>query len=642
MEFHVSRQARGLCVADGPLFSQSLNATPRNPGTPAGARDHVEPDAQAGRFSRDRDWMPGLVLIAKNVCVWLDQLSQQYGRSLTQLDHIPDEELDVLASRGFTGLWLVGLWERSSASREIKRLYGYPQAAASAYSLYDYRIAADLGGDEAFQHLWERAWKRGIRLACDMVPNHTGIDSRWVIEHPERFLSLDHSPFPSYTFDGPDLSGDEHVGIYLEDHYYDLSDAAVVFKRVDRRTGDERYIYHGNDGTGIPWNDTAQLDYTAAETREAMIQAILQVARRFHIIRFDAAMTLTRQHYRRLWFPEAGTGEAIASRAGHGLTRQQFDAALPGEFWREVTDRVTQEAPDTLLLAEAFWLMEGYFVRTLGVHRVYNSAFMKMLRDEENDGYRRLIRDTIGFDPGIVKRYVNFMSNPDERTAVDQFGRSDRYFGICTMLATMPGLPLFGHGQAEGFTEKYGMEYQRAHQDEQPDAALIERHEREIFPLLRRRSLFAEATCFDLYDLVTPEGTVDENVFAYSNRAGDERALVIYHNRDAETRGWIRASATPARDEQRPVRRSLGKALGIENHPAVFTVFCNHATGLEYLRNNRELFDEGFYVELAPYEYHVFVDFWQVRDDESHRLARLAERLGTGGSSGIEKASQEL
>ena len=28
--------------------------------------------------------------------------------------------------------------------------------------------------------------------------------------------------------------------------------------------------------------------------------------------------------------------------------------------------------------------MEGYFVRTLGMHRVYNSAFMNMLKNEEN------------------------------------------------------------------------------------------------------------------------------------------------------------------------------------------------------------------------------------------------------------------
>ena len=88
-----------------------------------------------------------------------------------------------------------------------------------------------------------------------------GIDSPWVVEHPEWFVSLDHSPFPSYRFDGEDISSDPRVGIYLEDHYYDRSDAAVVFKWVDRRSGAVRYIYHGNDGTRMPWNDTAQLNY---------------------------------------------------------------------------------------------------------------------------------------------------------------------------------------------------------------------------------------------------------------------------------------------------------------------------------------------------------------------------------------------
>ena len=109
-----------------------------------------------------------------------------------------------------------------------------------------------------------------------------------------------------------------------------------------------------------------------------------------------------------------------------------------------MVDRVAAEAPGTLLLAEAFWLMEGYFVRTLGMHRVYNSAFMHMLRDEDNAGYRRVMKDTLEFDPEILKRYVNFMTNPDEKTAVEQFGKGDKYFGVATVMATLPGLPMFG------------------------------------------------------------------------------------------------------------------------------------------------------------------------------------------------------
>src|SRR5262249_34812035 len=157
------------------------------------------------------------------------------------------------------------------------------------------------------------------------------------------------------------------------------------------------------------------------------------------------------------------------------------------------------DAPDTLLLAEAFWLMEGYFVRTLGMHRVYNSAFMNMLRDEENGKYRAVMKNTLEFDPEILKRFVNFMNNPDERTAVDQFGKDDKYFGCCILMATLPGTPMFGHGQIEGFGERYGMEYRRAQREEEPDPYLIERHEREVFPLLHRRYLFAEVENFRLY-----------------------------------------------------------------------------------------------------------------------------------------------
>jgi hypothetical protein len=130
------------------------------------------------RFTPDQVWMPRTVLMAKSTLVWLYQLSQKYGRQISRLDEIPNEELDELSRRGFTGLWLIGLWERSNASRTIKQWTGNPEAAASAYSLYDYDIAGELGGWGALCNLRDRCMQRGIRLGSDMVPNHTGIDSR--------------------------------------------------------------------------------------------------------------------------------------------------------------------------------------------------------------------------------------------------------------------------------------------------------------------------------------------------------------------------------------------------------------------------------------------------------------------------------
>jgi glycosidase len=605
---------------------------------------HADVDVEA--FSADEEWMPRTVLIAKTVYVWLDQLSRAYGRAITRLDDIPDEELEILARRGFNALWLIGLWERSRASQRIKQLGGNPDAVASAYSLHDYVIAAELGGEAAYANLRDRARARGIRLASDMVPNHMGIDSRWVIEHPDWFLSRPDSPYPSYGFDGPDLGHDGRVEIKIEDHYYDRSDAAVVFRRLDRFTGDARFIYHGNDGTSFPWNDTAQLDYLKPEVREGLIQTILHVARQFPIIRFDAAMTLAKRHFQRLWYPEPGTGGAVPSRAEHGMTKADFDAAMPVEFWREVVDRVAVEAPGTLLLAEAFWLMEGYFVRTLGMHRVYNSAFMNMLRDEQNANYRSVIKNTLEFDPEVLKRYVNFMNNPDERTAVDQFGTGDKYFGVAVVMSTLPGLPMFGHGQVEGFTEKYGMEYRRAYFDERPEAGLVARHEREIAPLLHRRALFAEARHFRLYDFYTDDGWVNEDVFAYSNRRGDSAALVVYHNRFASTQGWVRLSCAYAEktpDGGRELRQqSLGDALHLSTEPATYVAYRDSLSGLEFIQSADDLARGGMHLRLDAYTCRAFVDWRHVRDDVDRPWGALARRLDGRGVPSLDEAMHEM
>jgi glycosidase len=607
------------------------------------ATDHQAPLNEYEAFSADHAWMPNVVLIAKSTYVWLEQLSKKYQRHIHRLDHIPEEELEIMARRGITGLWLIGLWERSSASQTIKRLRGHGDAVASAYSLKEYCIAEDLGGNYAYEQLRDKAARFGVRLASDMVPNHMGIDSTWVIENPDWFLSRWEPPFPAYTFNGPDLSSDSRVEIKIEDHYYDQTDAAVAFRIRHHRDGATRYMYHGNDGTTFAWNDTAQLDYSKAAVREHVIQTILQVARLFPIIRFDAAMTLAKRHVQRLWFPLPGVGGSIPSRAEDAITQEQFDALMPHEFWREVVDRVAVEVPGTLLLAEAFWMLEGYFVRTLGMHRVYNSAFMNMLRDEENAKYRSYMKKTIEFDPDILKRYVNFMSNPDERTAIDQFGSGDKCFGVATLMCTLPGLPMFGHGQIEGYTERYGMEFKQAKMDEWPNEGLVERHQREIAPLLKNRWQFAESTHFALYDFWTNHGAVDENVFAYANRNGDARSLVVYNNSYNSTEGTLHHSAESMDKGSGTLRtRSLTDALGLTGDHDVVLAYRDHARELDYLMRASQLAHSGFHIALRGYQYAVLLHWRELRSTAEHPWDALCDALNGAGVHNLDAALAQL
>lgn len=606
-----------LTIARAIAREESRQRAPGPGPTPLPEFGKTEDSWEPAAFTPDTDWMPNAVLLAKSIHVWLGQLSRQYDTSITTLDQIPDAELDRLAHWGINALWLIGIWQRSRASRTIKQMRGNPEAEASAYALDNYRVAFDLGGEEALDNLEARCTARGIRLACDVVPNHTGIDSEWVRYHPDWFIQSEHPPYPAYRFSGTDLSDDPAISIRIEDGYWDNSDAAVTFEHHDHHSGRRRYIYHGNDGTHMPWNDTAQLNFLLPEVRQTMSDLIVDVARRFRLIRFDAAMTLARKHFRRLWFPPPGGSAGVPSRSSWCLSNKAFDQAFPVEFWREVVDRINQEVPDTLLIAEAFWLMESYFVRNLGMHRVYNSAFMNLLKREENAKYRRILKDVLAYNPEILKRYVNFMNNPDEATAVEQFGKDDKYFGTAVLLTTLPGLPMFGHGQIEGYREKYGMEFRQAYWDEKPDAGFIAHHEDQICPLLRQRRLFSEVRHFALYDLLTDQG-VNENLYIYSNGTDEERCLVVYNNSPEPATGRISASSPKALPDQegetRP-GRSLAEELGLKTTDAPFCRFRNHRDNLEHLQPIRSLHD-GLEISLDGYQYHLFHDFQPLPDPD--------------------------
>ncbi|MEA2096628.1 MAG: alpha-amylase family glycosyl hydrolase, partial [Candidatus Cloacimonadota bacterium] len=609
---------------------------------PGPAQIHEFNDEEYEKFTEDKDWMPHLILLAKSTYVWLDQLNKKYKIEVTRLDQIPLEELQLQASRGITGIWLIGIWQRSAASKRIKEINGDLDAIASAYSLDNYRIADDLGGEQALEELKRKAANVGIRIGCDMVPNHTGLDSEWIVEHPEWFLQLDHPPFPSYTFNGENLSQKNEIQVRIEDHYFEKTDAAIVFQYI--KDGKNRYIYHGNDGTSTPWNDTAQLNYLLPEVRGAVSDKIIEIAKKFPIIRFDAAMTLAKKHVQRLWFPQPGSGGDIATRSEYGMSKVEFNKLFPNEFWREVVDRVAIEAPDTLLLAEAFWMMEGYFVRTLGMHRVYNSAFMNMLKDEENAKYRKSIFNILEFNPQILKRFVNFMSNPDEDTAIAQFGKDDKYFGVCLIMSTMPGLPMYAHGQIEGFTERYGMEFKKAKWQENEDEKLIKRHNREIFPLLNKRYLFSEVDNFVLFDFITEKGELNENVFAYTNKFEDQHSLVVCNNKFQQTSGWINWANIPIKKDEETVwiKKNLGAAWELHNDSEYFVIFKDEISDLEFIRNSREIHEKGLFQDLGAFKYAVFLNIYEVKDDKEKHYSKLAKYLQGGGVQSIQNSLKRI
>ena len=292
------------------------------------------------------------------------------------------------------------------------------------------------------------------------------------------------------------------------------------------------------------------------------------------------------------------------------------------------------EAPDTLLLAEAFWLMEGYFVRTLGMHRVYNSAFMNMMRDEKNAEYRAGHQEHARVRPEILKRYVNFMNNPDEKTAVDQFGKGDKYFGVCdgagddARAADVRARPDRGLSpSATAWSTAAPTGTRRPTRGWSPDTSA--RSSRCCTSASSSpRSRTSRCTTF-----LHADGSVNEDVFAFSNSRDGNRSLIVYHNRYAETSGWIRSAAVSG--------ASLAAGLGLRGGEGDWLVLRDSRSGLEYLRSQRELAEHGLQLTLHAYETRVYSDIRDVRDADG-RYARLAVWLGGRGVPSIDDAMLEL
>ena len=63
---------------------------------------------------------------------------------------------------------------------------------------------------------------------------------------------------------------------------------------------------------------------------------------------------------------------------------------------------------------------------------------------------------------------------------------------------------------------------------------------------------------------------------------------------------------------------------------------------MEYIRNSRDLCEKGLYVELDAYKCHVFLDWYEVEDNEWHQYAHLTDYLKGRGVPSIEEALREV
>ena len=179
------------------------------------------------------------------------------------------------------------------------------------------------------------------------------------------------------------------------------------------------------------------------------------------------------------------------------------------------------------------------------------------------------------------------------------------------------------------------MEFKQAYMDEWPNEGLVARHQREIAPLLAKRYIFAGSSDFTMYDFWNGYGHVNENVFAYSNRFGDERSLVIYNNKYDSARGTIHISAAFMDKGSGSLRqRSLSDGLGLPTGESI-VIACRDTHGLEYLRRATEIHWRGLSFDLRGFQCIVLLDWRALQPNAEWPWDRLCDSLGGRGVHSI-------
>ena len=351
-----------------------------------------------------------------NTWVRLGELSHQAGRPLT-LAEIPQAELEHWAELGFDGVWLMGVWSRSPAAREVARHHpdlqpGYHRALddfqptdvqASPYAIQDYRVDPALGGDGALAQLRQRLCQVGLRLILDFVPNHLALDHAWVTNHPHWLVQA---------------SGDarqSHPQRYFQ--------------------AGGHWLAHGRDPYFPPWTDTVQVDYRRPGARRAMADTLLSVAERCDGVRCDMAMLVNRGIFTRTW------GGA-------------FDPPW-AEFWPAVITDLRAHFPDFLLMAEVYWDLE-WDLQQMGFDYCYD----KRLYDRLRNGSPWPVRLHLQAHRDYQSRLVRFLENHDEERALEAFG-PDRGRACAVLTLTLPGLRLIHEGQRRGWRRKLPVQLSR-------------------------------------------------------------------------------------------------------------------------------------------------------------------------------------
>ena len=308
-------------------------------------------------------------------------------------------------------LTLFGLWgsgKRVSDSRELalhdqeltaafsKVLPDWKpeDVASSPYSVADYSVDENLGGNTGLAQFRDKLKGHSIKLLLDFVPNHTAVEHPWVTTNPDFYINI-----PEKVLD--------RVG--REDYFITQENRQVACGRVLRAPS---------------WKDTLQLNYANPNLQQALIDTLNTIALLCDGVRCDTAITGLREVFRR--------------------TRGELGCQMETEFWDRAIAAVKKTSSDFLFIAEIYGEFE-WQLQQLGFDFTYDKVLYDNLVGCDIAAAKQHLRAEWDF----ARKLARFTENHDWPRATEVFGLNNKAASLLTLC--IPGLRIVYAGQLNGW-----------------------------------------------------------------------------------------------------------------------------------------------------------------------------------------------
>jgi hypothetical protein len=347
---------------------------------------------------------------------------------------------------------------------------------------------------------------------------------------------------------------EEHPEYYVSGTELDLEQAPKNYTWV-RRTGGDLILAYGRDPYFPGWPDSLQLNYANPATQEAMIEQLIKIASQCDGVRCDMAMLLLPDVFERTW----------GSRSE--------------PFWPKATQRVRERVPEFCFIAEVYWDLE-WTLQQQG----FNYTYDKRLYDRLQAGDARAVREHLHAELDYQSKLVRFLENHDEpRAAATLSVEKHEAAAVITFLS--PGLRFFYQGEFQGCTKRISPHLVRG-PVEPTDLKLCQFYERLLQVLCHpvvRNGQWQSLECVSAWE---DNWSSDAFIaFAWQNPNG-EHMLVTVNYAAHQSQCYLKLTFPCLGGEQFRLHDLLSAA--------------------SYDRDGNELQSRGLYLDLNPWQYHVF------------------------------------